>query len=201
MQRTRVLILGAAGRDFHSFNVLINKVTPGNAAAADAVARSAAARNPRAAIHRSRSPVSVEGDPGLVRGRRVLCIEDGPTLTHGGMPHGAAFAAAETLGAAAIIDPRPYAAGSIREALEQFPHIGPVLPAMGYFAQQVADLEASIRAAPCDLVLVGTPFDLARRLDAGKPCLRVRYRIDDLPPGPTLAESVLARLAALESKP
>ncbi len=180
--------------------VVINKVTPENAADAETVARNVSAYNPRAAVHRTRSAVSVDGDPSLVRGKRVLCIEDGPTLTHGGLSSGAAGVAAEAMGAREIVDPRPFAAGSIRETLLTHPHIGRVLPAMGYYPQQVADLEQSIRAAACDLVLIGTPFDLGRRLNVDKPCLRVRYRLEDLPPGPTLAEAVLARLARPQEK-
>ncbi len=179
--------------------VVINKVAPDNTADVEAVARSAAALNPRAVLHRTRSEVSLEGDAALVRGKRVLCIEDGPTLTHGGMPFGAARVAAERYGAAEIVDPAPHAVGSILETLRQYPHIAKVLPAMGYYPQQIADLEQSVRATECDLILVGTPFDLARRLDVDKPTLRVRYGIEDLPPGPRLADTVLSLLAAVAS--
>jgi predicted GTPase len=114
------------------------------------------------------------------------------------MTFGAGQVAAERFGAAEIVDPRPHAVGSIRETLDRYPHIGKLLPAMGYYAEQMEDLEASVRAIDCDVVLVGTPFDLARRLDVDKPMLRVRYSIEDLPSEPgslTLAETVIARLS------
>jgi predicted GTPase len=179
--------------------VVINKVESAPAEAVEAVAENARRLNPHAPVLRTRSVVDVEGDGSAVRGKRVLCIEDGPTLTHGGMSFGAGQVAAERFGAADVVDPRPHAVGSIRETLDRYPHIGKLLPAMGYYAEQMADLEASVRAADCDVVLVGTPFDLARRLDVGKPMLRVRYSIEDIPsePGaPTLAETVMTRLAA-----
>ncbi|MHC5003379.1 MAG: GTPase, partial [Planctomycetota bacterium] len=166
--------------------------------AVETVARTAAEMNPGAAILRTRSVVTVDGDPAQVAGKRVLCIEDGPTLTHGGMAFGAGQVAAEQFGATEIVDPRPHAVRSIRETLEKYPHVGKLLPAMGYYDEQVADLEASVRATDCDLVLVGTPFDLARKLDVDKPTLRVRYAIEDAParPGaPTLAQTVMDHLA------
>jgi predicted GTPase len=179
--------------------VVINKVESAPAEAVEAVAENVRRLNPHAPVMRTRSVVDVEGDGSAVKGKRVLCIEDGPTLTHGGMTFGAGQVAAERFGAAEVVDPRPHAVGSIRETLDRYPHIGKLLPAMGYYAEQMEDLEASVRAVDCDVVLVGTPFDLARRLDVGKPMLRVRYSIEDLPsePGaPTLAETVITRLAA-----
>ena len=178
--------------------VVINKAGTAPAEAVQAVAENARQLNPHAPILCTRSIVDVEGDGSAVRGKRVLCIEDGPTLTHGGMSFGAGQVAAERFGAAEVVDPRPHAVGSIRETLDRYPHIGKLLPAMGYYAEQMEDMEASVRATDCDVVLVGTPFDLARRLDVDKPMLRVRYSIEDLPsePGsPTLAETVIARLS------
>jgi predicted GTPase len=178
--------------------VVINKAGTAPAEAVEAVAENARQLNPHAPILRTRSIVDVEGDGSSVGGKRVLCIEDGPTLTHGGMTFGAGQVAAERFGAAEIVDPRPHAVGSIRETLDRYPHIGKLLPAMGYYAEQMEDLEASVRAIDCDVVLVGTPFDLARRLDVDKPMLRVRYSIEDLPSEPgslTLAETVIARLS------
>jgi predicted GTPase len=179
--------------------VSINKVNTAPKEAVEAVAASIAHLNPRATVHRTNSVVTVD-DPAQVRGKRVLCIEDGPTLTHGGMTFGAGQVAAEQYGAAEIVDPRPHATGSILATLEKYPHIGKLLPAMGYYPEQIKDLEDSVRATDCDLVLVGTPFDLARKMDPGKPMLRVRYEIEDAPGGKTgtLAEDVLARLGARE---
>ena len=177
--------------------LVINKVRRASPKNVESVARTAAEANPRAVILRTRSAVSVDGDPEAVRGKRVLCIEDGPTLTHGGMAFGAGQVAAEKFGAAEVVDPRSFAVGSIREALDANLHIEKALPAMGYYPQQVADLEQSVRAADCDLVLIGTPFDLGRKLNVDKPTMRVRYAIEDAPvePGsPTLAETVLDRL-------
>lgn len=136
------------------------------------------ALNPRARIVDTRLPISVE-EPERVRGRRVLAVEDGPTLTHGGMPTGAAELAARSLGAT-LVDPRPYARGSIQKVFEEYPRLGPVLPAMGYGAEQVAELQATINAVPCDLVLLGTPIDLSRSLTVRHPVARVRYRIEEV---------------------
>jgi predicted GTPase len=177
--------------------VVINKVEIAGAERVESVARAIADYNPSATVLRTRSAVSVDGDADLVRGKRVLCIEDGPTLTHGGMDFGAGQVAAESLGAAEIVDPRAHAVGSIRETLEKYPHIGKLLPAMGYYPEQIADLEQSVRATDCDVVLVGTPFDLSQQLDIDKPVLRVLYAIEDSPAAPgaaTLAETVIASL-------
>jgi predicted GTPase len=119
------------------------------------------------------------------------------------MTFGAGQVAAERFGAAEVVDPRPHAVGTIRETLRRYPHIGKLLPAMGYYPEQVKDMEDSVRATDCDVVLVGTPFDLARRLDVDKPTLRVSYSIEDLPsePGsPTLAETVITRLTERAGK-
>ncbi|MBI3029286.1 MAG: GTPase [Candidatus Rokubacteria bacterium] len=150
------------------------------AAPADVEAVRAAihALNPQARIVDTRLPISVE-EPDKVRGRRVLAVEDGPTLTHGGMPTGAAELAARRLGAR-LVDPRPHARGSILKVFEQYPALGPVLPAMGYGAGQIAELEATINAVPCDLVLLGTPIDLSRSLTLRHPVARVRYRIEEV---------------------
>jgi predicted GTPase len=131
--------------------------------------------------------------PGEVRGKRVLVVEDGPTLTHGGMPSGAGLIAAERYGAARVVDPRPYAAGSIARTFREYPHIGPVLPAMGYGTGQIEDLERTINGAECDLVLFATPIQLPRVLSIGKPAMRVRYEYKDRG-APTLQEVLLRRL-------
>ena len=126
-----------------------------------------------------------------VEGKRVLCIEDGPTLTHGEMEYGAAVIAARAHGAAEIVDPRPFAVGSIAEAFEEYPRTGPVLPAMGYGRQQIDDLRATIERSDAEVVLIGTPIDLRRLIDFDKPALRVSYRLEEIGE-PTLAD-VLAR--------
>ena len=170
--------------------IVINKVDYADAEQVEAVEASVKSMNPTATLVRARSTVSVE-DPAAVQGKRVLCIEDGPTLTHGEMTLGAAQVAAERFGAGEIVDPRPNAVRSIRATLDKYPHIGKLLPAMGYFPEQIADLEESIRATDCDLVLVGTPFDLAQNLKIDKPAVRVSYALEPESAGPSLRDLVL----------
>jgi predicted GTPase len=146
--------------------------------------------NPAARIVDARMPIRIE-DPEAVRGRRVLAVEDGPTLTHGGMSLGAAALAARALGAT-LVDPRPWARGSIREIFARYPALGPVLPAMGYDAAQRADLEATINAVPCDTVLLGTPMDLRRGLTLRHPVTRARYEMEEA--GPLSLDEVLEGL-------
>jgi predicted GTPase len=181
--------------------VVINKVD--TAAPADVAAVEANVRrlNPRARIVRADSPVTV-ADPAAVRGRRVLVIEDGPTLTHGEMPYGAGLVAARRLEAGEIVDPRPYARGSIRAVFERFPHLTQVLPAMGYGDRQIAELSETIRAVPCDLVLVATPIDLGHVLAIDKPVTRVTYELVEHDPA-VLREAVagvVARARAAEGE-
>jgi predicted GTPase len=156
--------------------VVINKVDTAPAGAVEAVRRSVAELNPRAVIIEAASPISVE-DGERIRGRRVLVIEDGPTLTHGEMKFGAGVLAAMQHGAAEIVDPRPSAVGSLARTLEAWPGIGPLLPAMGYGEEQIRDLEATVARTPADLVLVATPVDLRRVMRIDKPALRVGYEI------------------------
>jgi predicted GTPase len=151
------------------------------AANVEAVQRAIQGLNPRARIVHTRLPVTVE-HPDRVRGARVLAVDDGPTLTHGGMPAGAAELAARQLGAT-LVDPRPYARGSLREAFTTYPALGPVLPALGYSPAQIAELAATIDAVPCDLVLLGTPVDLRRSLTVRHPVVRVRYAVEEAIPG------------------
>jgi predicted GTPase len=132
-------------------------------------------------------------EPEMIQGKRVLVIEDGPTLTHGEMPFGAGIVAAETFKAAEIIDPRPYAVGSLNETFAVYPHIGNVIPAMGYTPDQISDLENTINQADCDLVLFATPIHLPLVLNIQKPSLRVRYEYQDYGQ-PTLEELIIARL-------
>ena len=132
--------------------------------------------NPNATIVYRESPLVVP-DADAIKGKRVLAIEDGPTTTHGGMPFGAGVLAAREHGAAELVDPRPWAVGEIAETYGQYPEIGPLLPAMGYGDAQIRDLEATIRAVDCDLVLVATPIDLTRLIDIEKPHMRIGYRL------------------------
>ncbi len=134
--------------------------------------------NPGATLVRANSVVSVQ-DESAIRGKSVLVIEDGPTLTHGEMTYGAAHVAARSLGAARIVDPRPYAVGSIKETFAKYPHLTDILPAMGYNDLQVKELKATIDAVPCDLVLVGTPLDLGRLIRTSRPMVRVTYSLDE----------------------
>jgi len=135
--------------------------------------------NPAAAVVRTASLVTVaEGE--RIRGKRVLVIEDGPTITHGSMASGAGLAAARQYGAAEVVDPRPWAKGSLAGVYAAYPHIGPVLPAMGYNSGQVGDLAATIAAVPCELVLTATPIDLNRLLVSLRPILRVTYAVSEV---------------------
>jgi len=172
--------------------IIINKIDTAPPENVAAVAANAARLNPRATVVYARSPVSVT-DPGAIRGRRVLVIEDGPTTTHGGMVFGAGVVAARQFGAAELVDPRPFARGEIAETFERYPHLDRVLPAMGYGQNQLDDLEATIAAANCDLVLIATPIDLGRMIRIDKPWLRVTYELAE--EGNGLAAAV-ARVAA-----
>jgi predicted GTPase len=138
------------------------------------------------------SPIYVEGDAGRIRGKRVLAIEDGPTLTHGEMTYGAAVLAAKQHGAAELVDPRPFAVGSIAETFRRHPHVGALLPAMGYGRRQIDELRETIARSGAELVLVGTPIDLRRLLDLEQPALRVTYRLQELGE-PTLADVLRER--------
>jgi predicted GTPase len=158
--------------------VVVNKVNTAEPAAVEEVIANVTKTNPRATIVRAGSVVSVE-DENAIKGKKVLVVEDGPTLTHGEMTYGAAHVAARQFGAAAIVDPRPYAVGSIRGVFQKYGHLTDVLPAMGYGDEQVRDLTATIDAVPCDLVLVGTPFDLARLVKTRHPMIRVNYNLDE----------------------
>ena len=178
--------------NFRSANcVLINKAQYAEKKDVDAVAAAAAELNPSTKVIRAGSTVTVD-DPAAVKGKRVLCIEDGPTLTHGEMTFGAAQVAAEKYGAAEVVDPRPHAVRSIKDTLTKYSHVGKLLPAMGYFPEQIKDLEDSINATDCDVVLVGTPFDLSAHLKIDKPALRVSYALEALPGEPSLTDIVLA---------
>jgi predicted GTPase len=156
--------------------VVINKVDTAPADGLAAVRESVRSLNPRAAVVEAASPITAEGAE-RIRGARVLVVEDGPTLTHGEMTYGAGTVLARSHGASAIVDPRPWAAGKIRETFDRYPGIGALLPAVGYGDAQVRDLEETIRRVPCDLVIVATPVDLTRIVRIDKPMVRARYAL------------------------
>jgi predicted GTPase len=149
--------------------------------------------NPKAVVIEAASPIFVD-DPDAVRGKRVLVVEDGPTLTHGEMAYGAGWVAARRFGAAEIVDPRPFAVGTISETYAKYPSTGAVLPAMGYGEKQVRELEQTINNASADIVIVGTPIDLGRLLDLNKPSQRVRYELQEIGT-PTLSDVLEKRFA------
>ena len=159
--------------------VVINKID--SAALVDIlkVRESIARVNPNAIVVDAASPIQVD-NPKIIKGKRVLVIEDGPTLTHGEMRYGAGTIAAQRYGAAELVDPTPYTVGSITETFKHYPHIGALLPAMGYSEQQLKDLEATINRTDCDAVVVGTPIDLSRLIDIKKPNTRVYYELQEI---------------------
>ena len=152
--------------------------------------------NTNATVIDAASPIDVD-KPELIKGKRVLVVEDGPTVTHGSMPSGAGLAAAVQYGASEVVDPRPWAVGSLREVFDRYPHIGPVLPAMGYRTEQVEELAASITAVPCDLVLAATPIDLAGIVRVAAPILRVTYASAEID-GTPLADAFLGLVGGRE---
>lgn len=168
--------------------VIVNKVDGATAEAVAGIEASIAEVNPTAMVVRTASPAKLEDGP-KVAGARVLVVEDGPTLTHGGMPTGAGAVAARAAGATCLVDPRPYAVGSLADAFAQYPAIGPVLPAMGYGPRQLRDLEATIQATPCDVVVTGTPIDLSRLIDLRHPARRASYSLKEV--GPTTLTDAL----------
>jgi len=172
--------------------VVINKVDTADPAAVRAVEASVRELNPRAQIVVARSSLTLEG--GDVAGKSVIVVEDGPTLTHGGMTFGAGVVAARRFGATRLVDPRPFAVGSIREVLDRYPALEPLVPAMGYGATQMAELAATLNASDADLVLSATPIDLRRVLQIDKPVVRVRYELEQV--GGTPLTELLAPIVA-----
>jgi len=166
--------------------LIINKVDTAKPADVEVVRRNIQTLNPRAEVIEAASPILVE-DPGAIGNKRVLVVEDGPTLTHGDMSYGAGWIAAERFKAREIIDPRPYARGSISATYAKYPSTGKVLPAMGYGQVQIRELEETINAAEADLVLIGTPIDLGRLMSLNKPSQRVRYELEEIGP-PRIAQ-------------
>lgn len=167
---------------------IINKIDSANADSINIVRENISAVNPKAIIIEAASPVTVE-KPELIRGKRVLVVEDGPTLTHGEMKFGAGTVAAQKLGAKEIVDPRPYTVKSITETYKKYPNIGVLLPAMGYGKQQMKDLETTINRTKCDVVVIGTPIDLSRYIKINKPHTRVKYDLQEI--GSITVETIL----------
>jgi predicted GTPase len=159
--------------------VIINKIDTASRAGIDAVRKNISTVNPHATIIEAASPISVE-DASVIRNKRVLVVEDGPTLTHGEMTYGAGHVAARKYGAKEIVDPRPWVVNSIAETFKKYPHIGTLLPAMGYGGKQIKDLEETINRVDCDSVVIGTPIDLRRIIKINKPSTRVYYELDEI---------------------
>jgi predicted GTPase len=174
--------------------VIINKIDTADLADISAVRVNVMQNNPDAVIVEAASPITVQ-DPVAIRGKRVLVVEDGPTLTHGEMAYGAGVVAARRFGAAEIIDPRPYAVGSIRETFDKYPSTGALLPAMGYGDEQIHDLQETIANTPADLVLIGTPIDLRLVVDIRQPSQRVLYELQEIGQ-PTLEEILKDKLGS-----
>jgi predicted GTPase len=158
---------------------VINKVDSASQEGIDTVEANIKKVNPKAQIIKADSKITVD-NPDIIKGKRVLVVEDGPTLTHGEMKIGAGTVAAQRVGAAEIIDPRPYTVGKLKDTFKIYPSIGKLLPAMGYGEQQLKDLEETINKTDCDAVIIGTPIDLTRVININKPCTRVHYELDEI---------------------
>ncbi|MGQ9640927.1 MAG: cyclic 2,3-diphosphoglycerate synthase [Candidatus Bathycorpusculaceae bacterium] len=168
--------------------VIINKVDTADPEKVNRIKENIKLVNPEAKILEAASPITVD-TPELIKENRVLVVEDGPTLTHGNMPYGAGTIAAKNFGAREIVDPKPYAVGSIKEAYEKYTHLGAIVPALGYSERQIAELKETITRTPCDAVVIGTPIDLRRVMTFDKPTVRVRYELKVL--GPISFEQIL----------
>jgi predicted GTPase len=162
--------------------IVINKIDSANLESINAVRENVLKINPAAKIVEAASPISLENERAgsLIRGKKVLVVEDGPTLTHGEMKYGAGTIAAQKFEAAEIVDPRPYATKSIKQTYQKYPGIGILLPAMGYGDAQMKDLEATISKIPCDAVIIGTPIDLRRIINIKQPAVRVSYDLQEI---------------------
>ncbi len=159
--------------------IVINKVDTADRQQVEHVRENARSVNPEATIIEAASLITVD-ESKLIKGKRVLVVEDGPTLTHGNMPYGAGTIISKRLEAREIVDPRPYAIGSIKDIFNAYPHLGAVLPAMGYGEDQIKELEETINATPCDAVVIGTPVDLRRLLNLTKPAVRAEYELEEV---------------------
>ncbi len=166
--------------------VVINKMDSASPEQVAELEATIAELNPKATVVRANSPTTVD-EPGLVAGKRVLVVEDGPTLTHGEMKFGAGVVAARNNGAAEIVDPRPYAVGTLKATYEKY-DVGPVLPAMGYSSQQLEEMRQMIDTADCDLVVIASPIDLRHLVEISKPAVRVGYELEEVPGSPTIRD-------------
>jgi len=158
---------------------IINKIDSAKKADVEKVRKNIKDVNPDATIIEANSPVSVD-KPDLIKDKKVLVIEDGPTLTHGGMSYGAGFVAAERAGVQAVVDPRPFAVRTIKETFNKYPQTGKILPAMGYGEEQIKDLEETINSSPVDAVIIATPIDLSKLIKINKPSVRVKYKLEEI---------------------
>jgi predicted GTPase len=179
--------------------VVINKVDSAAADDVETVVGNVQELNPLATVVFAQSPPVLDPGPDL-SGRTVLVVDDGPTLTHGEMPFGAGLVAARQHGAARIVDPRPHAVGSLRRVFEQWPRLTNALPAMGYSTEQLHELEQTINAVDCDVVVTGTPIDLARLIESRHPIRHVRYELEELG-APTIADVLAPIIAKAASRP
>ncbi len=177
--------------------LLVNKVDTASPEGIARVLDSARRLNPNATVLQCRSRITV-AQPELIRGRRVVVVEDGPTLTHGGMSRGAGWYAARDAGAAEVVDPRPWAVGSIAATYDKYPNAAGILPAMGYGDDQVQDLLATLEAVPADVIVEGTPIELRRLIQPSKPIVDVRYELEEVDPG-SLETAVTAVIAGAKS--
>jgi len=159
--------------------VVINKIATADPDCVDYVRENIMRERPDVIIVDAASPLTVE-DPDAIKGKRVLVVEDGPTVTHGGMEYGAGYLATKRFGPKEIVSPLPFAVGSIKETFEKYPHLVDILPAMGYGDKQVMDLQKTLDKADCDVVVAGTPIDLNRVLKINKPIIRVRYHLAEI---------------------
>src|SRR6188472_3186052 len=176
---------------------VVNKIDSASQEGIDAVLNSIHENTTNARVVLAASPFDVEGDVEEIRGKRVLAVEDGPTLTHGEMTYGAAVLAAKQYGAAELVDPRSSAVGSIAETFEQYPNVGTLLPAMGYGREQMEDLRKTIEGCDAELILIGTPIDLRKLIDLDKPAMRVTYKLQEI--GEPTLKDVLAEKGLLET--
>jgi predicted GTPase len=171
--------------------VIINKADTATPENIEIVRKNTKTVNPNATIIEAASPITVD-NPDAIKGKKVLVVEDGPTLTHGNMPYGAGVIVAKKLGANELVDPRPYAVGSIVTAFKKYPHLGALLPALGYGKEQIQELQETINTTPCDIVVIGTPIDLRRILKINKPAVRAKYELRELG-SPTLEDILTQR--------
>jgi predicted GTPase len=177
--------------------VIINKVDTADPKNVERVKENIRMVNPKAKILEAASPITID-KPELIKGNRVLVIEDGPTLTHGNMPYGAGAIISKQLGASEMVDPRPYAFGSIKETYEKYTHLGAILPAVGYGEKQISELKETIDRTPCDTVVIGTPIDLRRVITIDKPTVRAKYELKVL--GPVTLEEILEEIVQRSGK-